>query len=104
MNPHASQAESNATARADFLAALRHTFTSPDGAVVLEWLRAAAGTRKPAFVATGPGPLDPYAAAVRDGRKAIVLEIEANLALAESGDQPAKPPTRPGPRARAQRP
>lgn len=101
---HAQQTETNAAqARADFLAALRNTFTSPDGAVVLEWLRTAAGTRKPAFISTGPGPIDPYAAAVRDGRKAIVLEIEANLALAESGD-PARPTAIAGPRARTQKP
>jgi len=90
MNPHASKTETSAAAsakaRTDFLAALRNTFTSPDGTVVLEWLRATAGTRKPAFIASGTAPLDPYAAAVRDGRKAIVLEIEANLDLAKDGN------------------
>jgi hypothetical protein len=90
------------SARTDFLAALRNTFRSPDGARVLDWLHATAATRKPAFLPAGSGALDPLAAAVRDGRKGLVWEIESNLALAESGE-PAKPATRPGPRARTKR-
>lgn len=83
-----------ATARADFLAALRNTFRSPDGDRVLEWLHATAATRRPAFLPGAAGTaLDPIAAAVRDGRKAIVWEIEAALADAES-PAPGQPPPR----------
>jgi hypothetical protein len=81
--------------RADFLRALRITFDGPDGSLILRWLHAAAGTRKPCFL---PGDRDPNAAAFRDGRHSLVWEIEANLetARAEAGLAPdpatAKPP------------
>jgi hypothetical protein len=90
-------------ARADFLAALRNTFGTPDGQRVLAWLHATAATRRPAFVpAAGGKPLDAIAAAYRDGRKSVVWEIEANLEAAElpPGDPADRPPTRPRARAR----
>ena len=90
-------------ARADFLAALRNTFGSPDGQRVLAWLHATAATRRPAFVpAAGGKPIDPLAAAIRDGRKSIVWEIESNLEAADlpAGDSSDRPPTRSRARAR----
>lgn len=73
--------EEDKITREDFLAALRNTFGTPDGKLILKWLHASAATRKPAFVAAR-GNLDPLAAAFRDGRKSIVWEIETNLGAA----------------------
>lgn len=100
MSHDTKQAEKIATARQDFLDSLRRTFESPDGITVLRWLHAAAATRKPSFLPGAAGTAyDPILAAVRDGRKAIVLEIEENLALARLGPGTDKPtasaPSRP---------
>lgn len=78
-----------AEARRDFYLSLSRTFDTPDGKRTLEWLHAAAATRKPAFI---PGDRDPYAAAARDGRKSLVWEIEANLEEARQS-YGAKPDT-----------
>lgn len=78
---HHAKNEKIAQARADFDSLLLRVFDNADGQRVLDWLHAAAATRKPAFV---PGDRDPYAAASRDGRKSIVWEIEANLESARA--------------------
>jgi hypothetical protein len=98
-DPTADPRQRIARARADFLAALRNTFDSPDGQHILRWLHTTAGTAKPAFLPSANGaPLCPLAAALRDGRRSIVHEIEANLqkARAEHGASPtpAAPKTR----------
>ena len=83
-DPHDTHQKTTA-ARHEFLADLRAIFDSSAGVRVLAWLHATARTRKPAFLpAAGSGPIDPYAAAIADGRKAIVWEIEANLDAARA--------------------
>lgn len=115
MNPHASQTtiENNAARLRDFHQSLTLTFDSPDGQRVLAWLHASAGTRKPCFrpspaAGAGGNPLDPFAAAVRDGRTGLVWEIEENLRAARaalsSPDQADKPKTRSRSASRIQRP
>ena len=83
--------EKIAQVRQEFFDTLRRVFDSPDGTSILAWLHSAAATRKPSFLPGGNGAAyDPIAAAIRDGRKSIVLEIEENLQAARrSGD--AKP-------------
>jgi hypothetical protein len=87
--------------RAELLRAYRATFTSPAGTLVLDHLRASTGHGKPAFLPpAGGGAIDPYAAAVRDGRKSVIDEILANLAKPE--DEQAEAPKAKGrPRAGA---
>lgn len=79
-------------ARAQFLGSLRDTFGSDDGKLVLEWLKQSTGYGKPAFIPAADGRgCCPYAAAMRDGRKSVVDEILANLAIAEDGDNQPEP-------------
>ena len=81
MTTHATPTENAqkiAAARREFLADLLATFESPCGKRVLAWLHSTAATRSPAFI-PGANGTDSHAAATRDGRKAIVWEIEANL-------------------------
>lgn len=113
MNPHASQTtiENNAARLRDFRQALIHTFDSDHGKRILAWLHSSAGTRKPCFrpSTSAPGtPLDPYAAAVRDGRTGLVWEIEENLSAARDAlsapDQADKPKTTPRRSSRRQGP
>lgn len=92
-------------ARQDFLHALLRAFESPDGAIALQWLHATAGTRSASTQPTTTGSVDPYATHYRDGRKSLVLEIEARLTEARASlrTNPAdlKPPkARPGPGSR----
>ena len=76
--------------RAGVLRDYRATFTSDSGRCVLELLKQSVGHGKPAFLpAAGGGPIDPYAAAFRDGRKSVVDEILANLATAEDAEERA---------------
>ena len=78
-------------ARERILADFRAVFTSDAGAAVLGYLKQSTGHGRPAFLpAAGGGPLDPYAAAVRDGRKSVVDEILGILATPE--DQPSGGP------------
>ena len=75
------------TARLRNLAEFRAVFTSDSGRSVLGFLKASAGYGRPAFLPpAGGGPVDPYAAAFRDGRKSIIDEILANLATAEDAE------------------
>lgn len=80
-----------ASARERILADFRAVFTSDAGRAVLDHLKQSTGSGRPAFLpAAGGGPIDPYAAAVRDGRKSVVDEILGILATPE--DQPAGGP------------
>jgi hypothetical protein len=93
MDTHVTQTETAkkiAAARREFLGDLLATFESPCGKRVLAWLHASAATRSPSFI-PGANGTDSHAAAARDGRKAIVWEIEANLdnARREHGATPA---------------
>lgn len=91
--PHetTTQSRSLAAERTRVLAAFRATFTSESGRIVLAALRDSAGHGHPAFLPpAGGGPLDPYAAAFRDGRKSILDEIDANLSTPED-EAPAGP-------------
>ena len=73
--------------RAGVLRDYRATFTSDSGRSVLGILEQSVGHGKPSFLPSpGGGPLDPYAAAFRDGRKSVVDEILANLATAEDAE------------------
>jgi hypothetical protein len=85
---HETQNNRNAAElRSGILAAFRATFSSDSGRSVLGVLQQSVGHGKPSFLpAAGGGPLDPYAAAFRDGRKSVVDEILANLATAEDAE------------------
>lgn len=80
-------------ARTAILADFRACFTSTPGINVLAALKLSAGCGKPSFLPTAAGgPLDPLAAAFRDGRKSIIDEIEAHLSVPEdagTGNGPA---------------
>lgn len=101
LNGSTSRSAGRVLTKSDFHRVLLNTFGGPDGKIVLAWLHATAGTRKPAF-SFGPRGADTHAAAVKDGRRGLVWEIEANLEDARSGDAAIKPATSgPGkPRAR----
>lgn len=81
--PHHARKESSKKAHSDpegkrdqILRAFRATFTSDNGKLALDYLRGSTRHREPAFLPpAGGGPLDPYAAAFRDGRKSVVDEI-----------------------------
>jgi hypothetical protein len=81
------------SARADFLQQLRACFDSPAGKPTLAWLHATAGTKSPAYSPGGSA----NDAIWRDGRKSIILEIEANLEQARAdygkSNPTHKPPT-----------
>ena len=68
--------------RTDLLASIRRTFDTPDGKRTLAWLHAATATGEPAFKAGRDGNFCPIAAAFRNGRQSVLLEIEQNLAEA----------------------
>lgn len=71
-------------ARERIIADFRAVFTSDAGRAVLEHLKQSTGHGRPAFLpSAGGGPLDPYAAAFRDGRKSVIDEICATLAIPE---------------------
>jgi hypothetical protein len=80
-------AASAAAARAEFLADLDRTFSSAHGARVLTWLRTAAAVHAPAYTPGGSS----NDALWRDGRKSVVLEIEANLARARAASPDPAP-------------
>jgi hypothetical protein len=69
---------------AEIRAAFRSTFTSDPGRRVLAILSSSASEDQPVFRPTGPGgSYDPLAAAFRDGRRSILLEIRDLLAHPE---------------------
>ena len=90
MNPDEHK-EKIAQARAEFLQQLRACFDSPAGKSTLGWLHATAGTKSPAYT-TGGSAND---AIWRDGRKSIILEIEANLEKARADYGKANPSHKP---------
>lgn len=70
----------NSTERDNLLHDVRATFTTESGARVLTMLRQSAGLYAPATVVPARGgTIDPALTHYRDGRKSIVLEIEAWL-------------------------
>lgn len=72
--------------RAEYLADLRATFGSEHGKRVLAAIRSRCGYDYPAFVrAPGSKRLDPFAAAIRDGRRAVFQELLDDLATPEDG-------------------
>lgn len=68
--------------RKDLLASIRRTFDTPDGKRTLAWLHASATTGSPAFQPGRDGNFCPIAAAFRNGRQSVLLEIDKNLAEA----------------------
>ncbi len=94
MNDHPAQNEKNAeiaARRREYFDALRHTFGAVAGKLVLRQLHAAAATHAPAYTPGG----NIHDALYRDGRKSIVLEIEANLRAAEAEFGKAEPADKP---------
>lgn len=89
---HATKKEADriAQSRVELLADLRATFTSPAGKRTLAALAQSAGHGRPAFLPTATGAICPYASAARDGRKSLIDEIYANLAIAED-EEPIQP-------------
>jgi hypothetical protein len=80
----------DAEQRTRILADVRATYASDHGQRVLHLLRLRTGYDRPAFLPTAGSPLDPLAAAFRDGRKSVYQEILDDLATAE--DEPVKLP------------
>jgi hypothetical protein len=76
--------------RTRILADVRATYSSDHGKRTLDVLRLRCGYDRPAFLPTAGSPLDPLAAAFRDGRRSIYQEILDDLATAE--DKPIKLP------------
>lgn len=82
MNHHAQKKASagSSSERDNLLHDVRATFTTESGARVLAMLRQSAGLYAPATVIPSRGgTIDPALTHYRDGRKSIVLEIEAWL-------------------------
>lgn len=80
--------QQNAAARDAVLRDYRATFGTHAGKRVLGYLRQSAGSGRPAFLPpAGGGPIDPYAAAFRDGRKSVIDEIEGILATPEDAQE-----------------
>lgn len=61
--------------------AYHQTFSTEEGRVVLENLKAYFRMNRPAFERTLGRTFDPIAAAVRDGQREVVLFIEHKLSL-----------------------
>lgn len=78
--------------RARIISAFRRVFSTQDGTTVLDHLRRSTdtlpGTARPAFLPAPDGKYCPLAAAIRDGRRSIVLEIESILAIPEDAEPP----------------
>lgn len=99
MTPNHEQTDSEKTRRdaaererSEILQAIRQSFGGDAGGIVLRWLKHSAGYGKPSFLPPpAGGPLDPLAAAFRDGRKSIIDEIIDALAVAEDGKPPEPP-------------
>jgi len=90
--PDASQTKTAADRTRELLADFLSTFSAPDGKRVLAYLHTAAATGSPAY---RPGGDQPFATFFQDGRKSVVLEIEANLARARTEHGRADPPVIP---------
>lgn len=90
----------NSTERDNILHDVRATFTTESGARVLTMLRQSAGLYTPATVVPARGgTIDPSLTHYRDGRKSIVLEIEAWLRETEDAKPSATRRTPPAPTA-----
>lgn len=98
---HGQTKESTAIAnqRTAILSNLRATFGSPAGAATLEVLKARAGHGRPACLPTAGGAICPYAACYRDGRKSVIEEILADLAIPEDAGPAIEPRAVGGPHA-----
>ncbi len=70
--------------RQDLLVSIRRTFDTPDGKRTLAWLHAATATGEPAFQAGRDGNFCPIAAAFRNGRQSVILEIEKATSEAQT--------------------
>lgn len=80
---------------ASIRAAFRACFSSDPGRTVLDILAASAHEDSPVFRPTGPGgSYDTHAAAFRDGRRSILLEIRAHLRAPEDALDPVPAATR----------
>jgi hypothetical protein len=73
--------------------AYQRCFTSEDGKVVLDNLKAYFRMNRPAFERTLGRPFDPLAAAVRDGQREVLLFIDYKLSLPVVGDADVERPT-----------
>jgi hypothetical protein len=72
--------------------AYHRCFTSEDGGVVLDNLKAYFRMNRPAFERTLGRPFDPLAAAVRDGQREVLLFIDYKLSLPVVGDADVEQP------------
>jgi hypothetical protein len=73
--------------------AYHRCFTSEEGKVVLDNLKAYFRMNRPAFERTLGRPFDPLAAAVRDGQREVLLFIEHKLSLPVVGDADVERPS-----------
>jgi hypothetical protein len=72
--------------------AYHRCFTSEEGKVVLDNLKAYFRMNRPAFERTLGRPFDPLAAAVRDGQREVLLFIEHKLSLPVVADGDVEQP------------
>lgn len=101
---HAQEKTDPAThERRAIIAAFRRLFATEDGERVLAHLQRATDTlpghQRPAFLPTSNGPFCPLHAAFRDGRRSVLHEVEAILAIPEDAEDPKPPTVIRGPRA-----
>lgn len=69
-------------------------FSSEDGRVVLQNLKACFQVDRPTFQRQSDGRLDALDAARRDGERGVILLIEHKLSQPVTGDSDAKPKTK----------
>jgi hypothetical protein len=90
MMRHEMKQESDAERLRRNLADLRETFGHAAGKRVIGLLHAAAATSSPCFLPGKGGVCDTHAAAFRDGRRSVILDIERWVKELE--DAPEKGP------------
>lgn len=105
MTPHEHQEKTKAE-RIEFLRCIHRTFNTPEGTVVRRYLEHVGAIDKPAFLPAASGATYcAIAGAIRDGRKAAILEVlatikEAEREFPEPGTIPEGDPPGSGPSAR----
>lgn len=99
--PQETNHDAHHQARLAILRSFRATFQPEHGQRVLTHLHTVTdtlpGKQRPAFLPAADGKYCPITAAFRDGRRSIILEIEAILSTPEDAEPP-KPPAAVKPR------
>lgn len=66
--------------------AYHRLFKTKAGKLILDDLKQAFGSDRPAFIPMAAGGYDPLWAAVRDGQRQVILHIETQLSIPFQGD------------------